>query len=167
MGMTIYKNSTKAGRAWVAKLLDAATTVFAREIDLVTDKHTDRTVWRDMSNGREPMPAQLRRVFEARDVIVYAPNGEQSRDYTVVMNSGRIATRFVLTVYAFDASGLPHVEPRGAVVSDRKTRLPALRCTCCGRRLSAARAAVFVGFESEALCRKCADELGVSPEVQS
>lgn len=99
--MTEYKARTKAGRAWIAAILDASTRVMKIEIDNLTDERTSSA-----------FPVQLLRGFieiDGRDAVLYqiAPN-----EY-VYMHGGascRYVTKYVIRTYAFDVSDLPEME---------------------------------------------------------
>lgn len=92
-------------------ILASAIRIDAIEIDLITDKRSARTVWRDSTNGREPMPSALRSMFSDRYTELYDPTNGCTNTYVMVVHSGRAATRFEVTTYAFDPSGLPDVKP--------------------------------------------------------
>lgn len=107
--MTVFRGSTKAGRAWIEAVLAAATSVVARERDLITDSVTSRELWRDTTNGREGMPATLRAILADRYVEMYDIG---KGTYYVLSNTTRVVIRYEILTYAFDCSDLPEVKPQ-------------------------------------------------------
>ena len=90
----------KAGRAWITKILDSATSVFKIEIDFVSEERTS-----------EKFSVDLLRQFifdiDGKDAAVYEvrPN-----EFVYITAGGRYgATKYVIHTYAFDVSDLPEV----------------------------------------------------------
>ena len=112
--MIVYRARTKAGRAWIEMILASAIRIDAIEIDLITDKRSARTVWRDSTNGREPMPATLRGMFSDRYTEIFDQLDGAGNTFVMLVHSGRTATRFEITTYAYDPTGLPEIKPEDA-----------------------------------------------------
>lgn len=112
--MIIYRASTKAGRAWISTILANATQIRIVETNLLTDEQTSRTLWRDTSNGREGLPSLLRDMFADRYVELFdmiGGTGDSTSTYLMVSTARYKATRYEITVFAFDPTGLPTVKP--------------------------------------------------------
>lgn len=95
-----YKARTKAGRAWIAKILDCTTSIVQVEIDVVTDERTQSTLSVDL----------LRQFIEidGRDAVLY-----EISDNTFVYlwgRPGRHVTKCILRTYPFDPTGLPVIK---------------------------------------------------------
>lgn len=99
--MIEHKARNKAGRAWIAAILDGATRITKVEIDNLTDARTQDT-----------FPIALMRQFieiDGRDAVIY----ELRADTFVYLSSGtsgRYVTKYVIHTYAFDVSDLPEME---------------------------------------------------------
>jgi hypothetical protein len=97
-----YKARTKAGRAWIARILDSATYVTRIEIDNVTDARTRSTI-----------PVELLQRFveiDGRDAVIYEIDDTAFVYVNVSGASGRHVTKYEIRTYAFDASDLPEME---------------------------------------------------------
>lgn len=96
-----YQARTKAGRAWIEKILDcAASDVEKVEIDLVSDQVEKSTI-----------PLTLLRQFigiDGKDAALY----EVSDCQFVYLTSGSLFghTKYVIRTYAFDPTDLPEIK---------------------------------------------------------
>jgi hypothetical protein len=98
-----YKARTKAGRAWIAAILDATTRITKVEIDNLTDERTEHA---------EPFPVALMRDFieiDGRDAVLY-DLGSNLFVYFCPSPGGRYVVKYVIRTYAFDVSDLPEME---------------------------------------------------------
>lgn len=99
--MIAYKARTKAGRAWIAKILDCTTSVDRIEIDNVTEQRASLTA----------IPLALLRKFietDGRYAVLYevTPN-----EFVYITGAtGRYVTKYVLRTYPFDPTGLPEIK---------------------------------------------------------
>jgi hypothetical protein len=99
-----YRARTKAGRAWIAAILDAATTIRRIEIDNVTNDH----------RAANAIDVALLRQFietDGRTAVLY----EISDNEFVYLSGGateRYVTKYVVRTYAFDASDLPAIKEK-------------------------------------------------------
>lgn len=99
--MIEHKARTKAGRAWIAKILDCTTSVDKVEIDNVTEQRT----------SLQAIPLSLLRGFieiDGRDAVLYevTPN-----EFVYISGAaGRYVTKYVLRTYPFDPSDLPEIK---------------------------------------------------------
>jgi len=98
-----YKARTKAGRAWIAAILDGATRITKVEIDNLTDERTE---------DAEPFPVALMRQFieiDGRSAVLYDLGGNLFV-YFCPNPGGRYVVKYVIRTYAFDCSDLPEME---------------------------------------------------------
>lgn len=95
-----YKARTKAGRAWIAKILDCATSVVRVEIDNVADTRQETEI-----------PVELLRKFveiDGRDAVIYELT---ENDFVYISGAaGRHVTKYVLRTYPFDPTDLPVIK---------------------------------------------------------
>lgn len=95
-----YKARTKAGRAWIAKILDCATYAVRVEIDNVADTRQETEI-----------PVALLRKFveiDGRDAVIYELT---DTDFVYISGAaGRHVTKYVLRTYPFDPTGLPVIK---------------------------------------------------------
>lgn len=100
MNFPTYKARTKAGRAWIAKILDSATLVVRVEIDNVADTRQETA-----------LPVELLRKFveiDGRDAVIYELT---ETDFVYISGAaGRHVTKYVIRTYPFDPTDLPDIK---------------------------------------------------------
>jgi len=107
--MIEHKARNKAGRAWIAAILDAVTRIDKIEIDNITDVRTTQ-VW--AVTGSADARVKLLRGFiemDGRDAVLFEI-ADTEFVYLTSGTSGRYVTKYVIQTYAFDVSDLPEME---------------------------------------------------------
>lgn len=96
----VYSAKTKAGRAWISKILESATRVSKIEIDLLTEERTS-----------EEFPIELLRQFIEIDGRSAVLHQIENLEYVYLMGApySQYVTKYVIRTYAFDVSDLPIV----------------------------------------------------------
>lgn len=97
-----YSARTKAGRAWIAAILDGATAFYVQSYNGITGE-SSLEERRDLS--------LLRRLAEVdgKGLVIYEV---KPLEYVFVGNGGGTGiTRYVIRTYAFDVTDLPEVPP--------------------------------------------------------
>ena len=95
--MIEHKARNKAGRAWIAAILDAVTRITRVDIDNITDKREERASF----------PVELLRRFievDGRDAVIFEIS---ANEFAYLTGTAHRATKYVIRTYAFDVSDLP------------------------------------------------------------
>lgn len=141
--MRTLSAKTKDGRAWIAAVLEAATSIVKIDLDLVTNTRTQSTVSADLIKRFVEIDGRRARLYET------AP-----REYIyLVASNDRYVTRYILRTYAFDVSDLPEI-PEDAATSKIEIDEPS-SCDVCGGELLPLGT---LGNRTHFRCRRCGSE---------
>lgn len=151
--MRTLSAKTKDGRAWIAAVLEAATSIVKIDFDLVTDTRAlQSTVSADLIKRFVEIDGRRARLYET------AP-----REYIyLVASNDRYVTRYILRTYAFDVSDLPEI-PEDAADAALKHTTSKIEieidepssCDVCGGELLPLGT---LGNRTHFRCRRCGSE---------
>lgn len=86
----------KAGRQWIAAIVDGATRVFQVEIDLITEERTEKEIDLALFRGMVEI--------EGRTLVLHEVTGNE---FVWLQGGVMFAKKLVIRTYAFDVTDLP------------------------------------------------------------